>query len=382
MILSDLLNFSFIFILLILLVVKFRLSHNVFLLLAGHLMLVFCLNYVLFSPHYLGDQFQYLEAVTFIRSGFFNFLHIQISTVSMAGIFMALTPIPIANSIYALSMGNVLVYIISYIVLLRKGILKGFNKLFYLLYPSFALYSAVALRDMWITVFMLWSLYFVSKKKNALSVLVMLPLILIKPQNILIYVLSLVLYVVFIVKGAHKSKLVMVAVFSVFLIGFMSFFSVEKINFFRGAMYAENMRTENAADLTMDAYVPINNTVDLVRMGFTNAVYFMFKPFIWESRKPLQLVQSIENIVLAFIFIRLFLIKRKYKVKSAFLSFLVLYILIAFGIYGLVVFNFGTAVRYKFPYVVVFVVFYYYELLRRQPLIINEKIFSLGKGKK
>ena len=51
-------------------------------------------------------------------------------------------------------------------------------------------------------------------------------------------------------------------------------------------------------------------------------------------------------------------------------------------IYGLVVFNFGTVVRYKFPYVVVFVVFYYYELLRRQPLVINEKIFSLGKGNK
>jgi hypothetical protein len=38
------------------------------------------------------------------------------------------------------------------------------------------------------------------------------------------------------------------------------------------------------------------------------------------------------------------------------------YIVAAFSIYGLVVFNFGTAVRYKFPFILILVVGMAYEL--------------------
>ena len=362
-------------------VVHFKLSRNVFILIACHLILVFCLNYVLFSPNYFGDQFRYLGAVMFLRSGFFNFINLKISTVNFAGFLLALLPVPIMNSIYALSMANVFLFVVGYIFLVKKGILRGFNKLFYLLYPSLALYSAMALRDMWIAVFMLWSIYFVSKKKYLLSIVVILPLIFIKIQNILIFILSLSIYVIFIKNKGYQSKILMTVVFIIFLLSFMSFFSIEKINLFRSAMYMENIATASGSELTTDSFVPIKNVADLARIGTTNIFYFMFKPFVWESRKPMQLIQSIENIVMAWIFLKLFLLKRKYRVKSEFLRFLTIYIIIAFAIYGMVVFNFGTAVRYKFPFVLVFIVFYYYELVRNQPLILKEKIFNLGKGK-
>jgi hypothetical protein len=362
-------------------VVHFKLSRNVFILLAGHLVLVFCLNYVLFSPTYLGDQFTYLSAVTYIRSGVFNVFYPIALKTHVAGALMAVTPVPIMNSIYALSMANVFLFVAVYILLLKKGILRGFNKLFYLLYPSLALYSAVALRDMWIAVFMCWSVWLVYKKKYLLSVLVSLPLIFIKFQNLLIFILSLFIFQLFFQRKVSRNRLVMIIVFVVIIALSQSFFSINKINFYRRAMYTENLATASGSEKATDSFVPINNIVDLVRIGSVNVVYFMFKPFVWESRKPMQLIQSVENLFMAWIFLKLFLLKRKYRVKSDFLRFLTIYIVIGFAIYGLVVFNFGTAVRYKFPFVLVFIVYFYYELVAKQPLILKEKFFHIGKGK-
>ena len=49
------------------------------------------------------------------------------------------------------------------------------------------------------------------------------------------------------------------------------------------------------------------------------------------------------------------------------------YIVAAFSIYGLVVFNFGTAVRYKFPFILIVVIGIAYELyLRHGKFILNK----------
>jgi hypothetical protein len=50
------------------------------------------------------------------------------------------------------------------------------------------------------------------------------------------------------------------------------------------------------------------------------------------------------------------------------------YIVIAFGIYGLVVFNFGTAVRYKFPFILILIIGMAYEVyLNHGKLILNRR---------
>ena len=52
-----------------------------------------------------------------------------------------------------------------------------------------------------------------------------------------------------------------------------------------------------------------------------------------------------------------------------------LYLIAAFSIYGLVVFNFGTAVRYKFPFIVIVIVGMAYELyLKHGNLILNKGV--------
>ena len=66
----------------------------------------------------------------------------------------------------------------------------------------------------------------------------------------------------------------------------------------------------------------------------------------------------------------MFLKTSKYDRQIAF-KWLV-YLIAALGIYGLVVYNFGTAVRYKFPFIVIVVVGMAYELyLKHGKFILN-----------
>jgi hypothetical protein len=86
------------------------------------------------------------------------------------------------------------------------------------------------------------------------------------------------------------------------------------------------------------------------------------KPLPWEIGNSLQLIQSIENILL-LIFLILFT-KKAYN-ESAFLTFKwLLFLIISLTIYGVVVYNFGTAVRYKFPFIVVYVIGLSYDLYK------------------
>ena len=73
-------------------------------------------------------------------------------------------------------------------------------------------------------------------------------------------------------------------------------------------------------------------------------------------------------VVMAFMFLKASSIDKKIATKW------LVYIIAAFSIYGLVVFNFGTAVRYKFPFILIVVIGMAYELyLEHGKLILNKK---------
>ena len=84
------------------------------------------------------------------------------------------------------------------------------------------------------------------------------------------------------------------------------------------------------------------------------------KPFPWEVENIFQLIQSIENI---FILVFLFIFTKKSFNQSQLITIRwLLYTIFVMTIYGLVVYNFGTAVRYKFIFVILYVIGLSYEL--------------------
>jgi uncharacterized membrane protein len=119
------------------------------------------------------------------------------------------------------------------------------------------------------------------------------------------------------------------------------------------------------------SYVHVRTIEDFVTIALQSAPYFLMKPLPWEADSFLQLVQSFENIFI-FIFLCYMFFKTSSFDKNIALKWFV-YLIIAFSIYGLVVFNFGTAVRYKFPFIVVVIVGMAYELyLKHDKLILNK----------
>ena len=141
---------------------------------------------------------------------------------------------------------------------------------------------------------------------------------------------------------------------------------IQLLDFYRWALFYEDGGL-------LREYVPIKTFSEFMVIALQSAPYFLMKPFPWESSNFLQLIQSVENIfifaVLVFMFSKASLIDKKIALKW------LVYIIAAFSIYGLVVFNFGTAVRYKFPFILIVIIGMAYELyLKHGKLILNRKV--------
>ncbi len=87
---------------------------------------------------------------------------------------------------------------------------------------------------------------------------------------------------------------------------------------------------------------------------------------IWEAKNILQLIQSFENLFVVGILVLLTMNGLKINKKITFKW--LFYLFVVSSIYGLVVFNFGTAVRYRFPFIVMYVIGLYYELYLQNKL--------------
>ena len=348
----DLINSLFSGTLIFIFFYVYKIPMKYYIIIIMHLVLVFLTNNLLFPISYMPDQFRYINSASHIRESldFIHFYDYDSSiTVSTASGIFSLFPIPFLKSVFSIAIINFILYATMFIFLYRKKILRGYGIYFYLFYPSFALYSAIGTRDTLILFFMILSVYQVHKGNTILSIVISLPLLLIKFQNFFIFFLSLLIYKgidkgnIFSLKNIYKIILSLIAT-----VIFLQFFSIEEINSIRLAMYIEDGGE-------IDNYVALSGYLDFIITSFSGAFYMVLKPFIWEAHSVLQIIQSIENI---FIFIILYKLTTNLKrVKNPFKNFLMVYFLIAMAIYGIVVFNFGTASRYKYTFIIVFIIF-------------------------
>jgi hypothetical protein len=178
----------------------------------------------------------------------------------------------------------------------------------------------------------------------------LLLLFIIKFQNFFMLAPVLFLYMCFGVRqsGVSVGKgLITVAAGVAALIGFAPI-ALPLVNHFRRAMFIEDGGSAGQVEF-------IAGPGDFVLEGLTSGFYFLLKPFPWEVDSILQLIQSVENVLVgAFL---LLLVVSAWKRFPRKLVFWLLFMVFALSIYGLVVFNYGTAARYRYPFLVIFVVF-------------------------
>ena len=141
---------------------------------------------------------------------------------------------------------------------------------------------------------------------------------------------------------------------------------IELLDFYRYALYIEDGGTQST-------YVSVKTLEDFIVLAFQSGPYFLLKPLPWETINFLQSIQSIENILITM-FLSFILIKSARIDKNITLKWFV-YLMIALSIYGLVVFNFGSGVRYKFPFILIVVVGLCYEIyFKHGKLILNREL--------
>lgn len=331
---------------------KFQVPNKYQVVLALHCFLPFVLNDVLFSASYMGDQFRYWYGVNDIRIGKIGFFEALTDpgNVLQASALLALIPFPTPVSVISLGFYNTFLYIILFFILYVKKIFTKVSVWFYLLFPSMALYTALSLRETLILFFMILAVVYARESKAFKSILCMVPIYFIKFQNFYIVGPVVLLYFLFNVakKGMGLTKALIIGVIGLVSLLASAPIALPLVNRFRVAMFVEDGGDPNNIKL-------ISGAGDFVIQGLTSGFYFLSKPLPWEASSALQLIQSFENLAVLAI---LFLITRQAWRKSPDkLAFWLLFLALSMSVYGLVVANYGTAVRYRYAFVVMYVLF-------------------------
>jgi len=381
-VLYDIINFEFVLVIYFLIVFYLRLDFLKSFLVAGHLTAIFLLNDVLFEVSYWPDQTQYLKSAQQIRESIaYRPLSVIFEKfgprIAMSGVVFAFSPLPFINSVQSIAMINFLFYLLSFTYLRKKGISSNSIDFFFLLYPSFLLYSSVALRETLILVFMIFFLYFIIvEEKRIAALFFLLPLLILKIQNFFILVLAYIVYL-FLRKGSIQRYLIFfggslfVTVFGNHIPLINVFF--EKIDYYRWNLIAENFGYDWSFMEGYD-YQPFVAGFSIIPLVIKSFVYMLLKPFPWEVTNLVQLIQSVENIFIIALIVWVAKKKIFMPIIKGKLLFLNILLVLSMTIYGLVTFNFGTAARFRFPFVVVYLVFYLYLL--RSDRIISRNISS------
>lgn len=311
----------------------------------------FFLNDFLFSANYMPDQFKYFHIVFNLR----NDLPINETsgTVLNSSTMLSYLPLPLALTIKSLGFFNKFLFIILFGFLYKQKILTNLSAYFFLLYPSVVLYTGLSLRDPLITVFMIMTTFFAIKRSLILALIFLSPLWFIKFQNFII-MLPILFYIIFNIdkKGLSPRKVVILLIVMFSALILLSPLLIPEINIHRVNMYIDD--GGKAEDVEM-----ISGVSDFIFLGLTSGFYFLIKPLIWEASSFMQLIQSVENIIVGLLIFKVSQIAW-YKDKLR-LMFWIFFFIISMSIYGLVIFNYGSAARYRFPFVLTYFIFVCYS---------------------
>ncbi|CAM4378621.1 MAG: hypothetical protein LEGION0403_FIIPPAGN_00671 [Legionella sp.] len=330
----------------------------------------FCLNGVLFDPRYMPDQFTYWRMLSAIRdfnynSNFYN------SRVTEAAYMYALFPLPFVETVNSLGFFNKFLMISVFIWASAVLRLRGWVLWFLLFYPSLILYSSLGLRDMLICTMMLMALWTLMRGWYLVTLICLILLVQIKMQNALLVVLFSAVYLFDKYSNLHYTKKQLFALFAAFAtLLYLAFpFMVNKIEYYRLSMYLED--GGQLADY--HAIVSLGDCLWQIVLGLFRALFY---PLPWMAKTKLQLLQSLENI--AVVGVLAVFTWRSYQELPKQTLMWFCFFLSGMCMYGLIVSNVGTIVRYKLPFIVVYLIFLSYERVRYNPKQLRPQSYALA----
>ena len=315
--------------------------------------LPFFLNDFLFPARYMKDQFFYFNAMSEIRS--FNlFPEMDINAV-MTSWFLSTLPIPFVETVKSVGFFNRFLFLILFLWLYSKKFLQGMTLFFVLFYPSLVLYTSLSFRDPLILFLMIIGIICLVDKKYLTFFLVILPLYFIKLQNFFLMLILLGIFMTF--KKPPLNYRIRYFFFGLIIFGLYTYLNqiFYLLNLSRRAFFIEDGNN-------LLLYEPIGDFFNMLFLGATSLPDFVMKPLPWQADNSFQLIQSIEKILVLF-FLIIFTLNTFKKDKLITIKW-ILFFSFVMSLHGMIVFNYGTSVRYKFIFIVVHVVGLAYELYK------------------
>tara|TARA_B100000965_G_scaffold362884_1_gene345242 strand:- start:4381 stop:5499 length:1119 start_codon:yes stop_codon:yes gene_type:complete len=270
-------------------------------------------------------------------------------------IYGYLIPLPFVDNIYSLGFFNRFVYIIFIAYLILKKKVDGLLLYFLILYPSMILYTNVALRDTLILVIILLTIIFLVEKKLFLCFLLLVPLFFLRPVNSYLLLPIYIVYSVFFydMKPAKKFFLLLLISIAITILSILYLDNIiQTLNNYRIVRGRED-------GIEVDNIILANNVYELIKISFASLPNFFIEPRITNFSNIFQLLQAVENLIILFFIVSLFLYSFKLgKLKAL---FWILSLIFIAAVYGYVQSNVGALSRYKFVFIVMYIFAIFYE---------------------
>lgn len=346
----------------------FQLKKIHFYLLSLHSILPFFINDFFMDYGHMPDQTRYI-----FYADFFRYMTEQksinydiaisddffLSKTGYASYLLSLIPVPNVLTIRSIGFANKILFIILFSYLYKKKIFTNFTAYFYLAYPSFALYSGIALKEMLSVLLMLLIVersYNFKLKQIPFLTFLFISCSLIKFQfTIFIAPISALLIVN---PFDFKNKGYNFAIYFVIIlllsgIGFILFNIFEnQINSMRYSFYIDNGNIP-------EEFISFNSFFDFIIFGFVEFFRSFLEPLPSLNLNIYNNIQFAENIVIAIVIICVTYVslKSNYRIAIAWIFFLIFSLLMT----SVIVDNLGTLSRYKFPIILTYVIFISYN---------------------
>jgi hypothetical protein len=243
------------------------------------------------------------------------------------------------------------------------------------LFPSCILYSVLLLREIYVCFFLTLALYGVitwSKTKNFKSIILAMTgfIFAFFFHGALIFGSFVFLFIIFMYK--LKTILISLKFFRVNLLSFITlilsliplilFFSnnlnIPKIGYFEDISNLEKifdrLQFVSNASANYPDWLKIKSQSEILFKSVLRAFYFIYSPLPWDVNKLNHLIGIFDS-VLYMIFTYLIFCNRKVILKDPTLKFILVILVVYLIIFGLGVENFGTAIRQRFKFMIIFV---------------------------
>lgn len=369
----DIGNFIVTFIFLIICTKYFQLKKIHFYFLSLHSILPFFINDFFMDYSYMPDQTRYI-----FYSDFFRYITQQKSInydISIGDDFFysktgftayLLSLIPIPNMLTTRSLGfvNKVLFIILFSYLYKKKIFTNFSAYFFLAYPSFALYSGIALKEM-LSVFLMILIiersYNFNYKQFPILAFLIFSCSIIKFQFIIFIAPISTLLIVnpfdFKNKGFNYVTYILLTIIT-FLIGILLFkiFATE-INDTRYSFFIDN---GNLAE----NFVVFNNFFDFVFYGLQELLKSLLEPLPSINNNIYNNIQFLENIFISIVILVITFIAMKSDYRRAIIW--IFFLIFSLMMTSVIVDNIGTLSRYKFPLILTYIIFVSYSIKNDQ----------------